>query len=492
MAGVFCVNGRPDYILAEKLKILKVKLKELHPNLCGVDTLEGKKSQMFSNAKRAAARRLRFSFLEELQCNFYCLYPKEARSFRIEELQTNQLGRGSLQDHYWTDGRKVKKVVNKLIKKHQMTFVKGSQIMDATLLVSECIDSRLEGGTPVIMCKLDGQKVYDHVNWPFLLNTLSQSDEICMMRIASQIRWIRGFRWRKSWGKKEKEVDHMLCVDDTIILCETIVEHISLVKSYPAFELVGILGCRVYQTPTTYLSMPLGNKHKAMEIWNGILQKTEKKLTRWKVQYLSPGGRLILINFVLHFSAYLCDVLIPNPNRSGEKNGTNLGGISYDKEIRKGKGIAPWKEVLIAKYGELSPWCIENATEPYGVCVENNQKLVATDGRKYIIKVGMVTKLDFGRMANRDETISFRILLNDCIALDGVFMHTKEACRCWLASKYHWNYFWKSDIPTKAKCFTGLVIKRACLTQEVLQKKGRQLEEHSYIREVISVSKWSL
>lgn len=20
--------------------------------------------------------------------------------------------------------------------------------------------------------------------------------------------------------------------------------------------------------------------------------------------------------------------------------------------------------------------------------------------------------------------------------------------------KYHWNYFWKSDIPTKMKCFT--------------------------------------
>jgi len=54
-------------------------------------------------------------------------------------------------------------------------------------------------------------------------------------------------------------------------------------------------------------------------------------------------------------------------------------------------------------------------------------------------------------------------------------MHTKEACRCWLGSKYHCNYFWKSDIPTKVKCFTGLVIKRACLTQEVLQKKGRQL-----------------
>lgn len=32
---------------------------------------------------------------------------------------------------------------------------------------------------------------------------------------------------------EEKEFDHMLYVEDTIILCLTTVEHISLVKSYP-------------------------------------------------------------------------------------------------------------------------------------------------------------------------------------------------------------------------------------------------------------------
>ena len=41
--------------------------------------------------------------------------------------------------------------------------------------------------------------------------------------------------------------------------------------------------------------------------------------------------------------------------------------------------------------------------------------------------------------------------------------------------KHLWKYFWKGDSPKKVKCFTWLVIKRACLTQEVLQKKGRQL-----------------
>jgi len=47
--------------------------------------------------------------------------------------------------------------------------------------------------------------------------------------------------------------------------------------------------------------------------------------------------------------------------------------------------------------------------------------------------------------------------------------------------KYNWNYFWKSDIPTKVKCFTWLVIKRACLTEEVLQKKGKQLVPRCFL-----------
>lgn len=54
---------------------------------------------------------------------------------------------------------RLKQVMDKLIKKHQMAFVKGRQIMDAALIVSECIDI---------------QKAFDPVDWSFLLNILSQ------------------------------------------------------------------------------------------------------------------------------------------------------------------------------------------------------------------------------------------------------------------------------------------------------------------------------
>ena len=64
-------------------------------------------------------------------------------------------------------------------------------------------------------------------------------------------------------------------------------------------SLVNILGCGVGEFPTTYLGLPLGNTHKDLKIWDNIFEKFEKRLARWKAQYISFGGRHILSNFVL-------------------------------------------------------------------------------------------------------------------------------------------------------------------------------------------------
>lgn len=40
---------------------------------------------------------------------------------------------------------RLKKVINNLVNKHQMTFIKGRQIMDATLISSKYVHSRLKG-----------------------------------------------------------------------------------------------------------------------------------------------------------------------------------------------------------------------------------------------------------------------------------------------------------------------------------------------------------
>lgn len=44
--------------------------------------------------------------------------------------------------------------------------------MDATLLANELVDSRVKQNKPGVLCKLNIEKAYDHVNWAFLLKLL--------------------------------------------------------------------------------------------------------------------------------------------------------------------------------------------------------------------------------------------------------------------------------------------------------------------------------
>lgn len=54
--------------------------------------------------------------------------------------------------------------------------------MDAVLFANVLIDSRIKAGKPGVICKLDIEKAYDHVNWDLLIYV--------MRRIGFGERWI--------------------------------------------------------------------------------------------------------------------------------------------------------------------------------------------------------------------------------------------------------------------------------------------------------------
>ena len=64
-------------------------------------------------------------------------------------------------------------------------------------------------------------------------------------------------------------------------------------------HLTSLLGCKVGCLPMTYLGPPLGSPFKSKVVWNTIMEKVERRLSKWKKIYLSNGGQLTLIKSMI-------------------------------------------------------------------------------------------------------------------------------------------------------------------------------------------------
>jgi len=114
----------------------------------------------------------RGKFKKSFNATFVSLIPKTTGAIDMKDFRPISLIGGIYKIISKVLANRFKSVLGKIISNTQNAFIGSRQILDSVLIANECVDSHIRLGDLGLLCKLDLEKAYDHVNWDFLLYLL--------------------------------------------------------------------------------------------------------------------------------------------------------------------------------------------------------------------------------------------------------------------------------------------------------------------------------
>jgi len=156
---------------------------------------------------------------------------------------------------------------------------------------------------------------------PFLYNVIAEALN-GLMRKAMEENLYKGF----SVGSNQVNISILQYADDTIFFGKTSMANVKAIKAIlrtfvvvsglkinfvkSCFGAFGVteewkqsaadyLNCSMLPFPFVYLGIPIGANPRQCQMWESIIHKCERKLTKWKQRHILFGGRVTLIHSVL-------------------------------------------------------------------------------------------------------------------------------------------------------------------------------------------------
>ncbi|RVX17218.1 LINE-1 retrotransposable element ORF2 protein [Vitis vinifera] len=332
-------------------------------------------------------------FVKSLNSTFLVLIPKKAGTEDLRDFKPISLVRGLYKLLAKVLANRLKKVVGKVVPSAQNAFVEGRQILNAALIANEAIDSMLKRNESGVLCKLDIEKAYDHLNWNFLLSVLQRMGfgekwfgwiSWCISTATFSVlingtpegffNSSRGVSFRlQDKGRRGDGalVSHLLFADDTLVFCDTFQDQMAylswLLMWFEAIsglrinldksEILSVgrvenlellaheVGCKVGRLPTSYLGIPLGANHKSVAVWDGVEERVVSlRLEKIQRDFLWGGGALERKPYLVNWDTVCLD--------------KRKGGLG----VRR---LSTLNKALLCKWN----WCFANERDTLWRCV---------------------------------------------------------------------------------------------------------------------------